>query len=68
MDQKTALKVLLEHSNFFSESSKTQILSQLDHLRDEEIKTLGKFLVLEKKKSLENAKQLKTAVESVLST
>ena len=65
MDKKSALKVLLQHSSFLNEKSKLQILEKLDRFSDEEIDTLGRFLALEKKKSLQNAVKIKHAVAMV---
>ncbi len=66
MDKKTALKVLLQHSSFLSEKSKSAILAKLDQFNDKEIDTIGSFLALEKKKSLQNAIKIKHAVKNIL--
>jgi len=66
MDQRTALKILLQHSYFLSEKSKLTILDHLDQFTDQEIKTIGRFLALEKNKSLKNAIKIKHAVKNIL--
>lgn len=66
MDQKTALKILLKHSYFLSEKSKSTILNHLDQFTNQEIETIGRFLALEKKKSLQNAIKIKHAVKNIL--
>lgn len=66
MDQRTALKILLQHSYFLSEKSKLTILDHLDQFTDQEIETIGRFLALEKNKSLKNAIKIKHAVKNIL--
>ena len=66
MDKKTALKTLLKHSFFLTEEAKLDILSKLDSMSEMEIDTIGKFLALEKEKSLENAQMISQAAQEVL--
>lgn len=66
MDKKAALKTLLTHSFFLTEEAKLSILSKLETMSEIEIETIGKFLALEKEKSLENARIISQAAEEVL--
>ena len=66
MDKKTALKTLIEHSFFLTEEAKLDILSKLNTMSEMEIDTIGKFLALEKEKSLENAKMISQAATEIL--
>jgi hypothetical protein len=66
MDKKTAVKTLLEHSFFLTEAAKSAILEKLDSMSEVEIDTIGKFLALEKEKSLENAQMISQAAGELL--
>ncbi len=66
MDKKTALRTLLKHSFFLTEVAKSAILEKLDNMSEVEIDTIGKFLALEKEKSLENAQMISQGVEELL--
>lgn len=65
MEKREALKVLLKHSFFLTEEAKQSILLKLDSFSDEEVDAIGRFLAVEKKKSLETARDIKEAVELV---
>jgi hypothetical protein len=66
MDKKTAVKTLLKHSFFLTEEAKNAILEKLDSMSEMEIDTIGKFLAIEKEKSLENAQMISQAAEELL--
>jgi hypothetical protein len=66
MDKKTAVKTLLKHSFFLTEEAKKAILEKLDSMSEIEIDTIGKFLALEKEKSLENAQMISQAAEELM--
>lgn len=55
MDKRQALKVLIEHSFLFPEEVKNKLLNKVETFTDEQVEELGKFLAMEKKKSLESA-------------
>lgn len=66
MDKKTAVKTLLKHSFFLTEEAKKNILEKLDEMSEMEIDTIGKFLAMEKQKSLENAQMISQAAKEIL--
>ncbi|MFA6814322.1 MAG: hypothetical protein GX943_04045 [Candidatus Pacebacteria bacterium] len=66
MDKKTAVRTLLKHSFFLTEEAKNAILEKLDSMSETEIDTIGKFLALEKERSLVNAQMISQAAEEVL--
>jgi hypothetical protein len=66
MDKKTAVKTLLKHSFFLTEEAKKNILEKLDEMSEMEIDTIGKFLAMEKQKSLANAQMISKAAKEVL--
>jgi len=66
MDKKEALLVLIHHSMFIPEKVKLELIGKIDELTDEQIDDLGKFLALEKKKSLENSGEMIEYIEKTL--
>lgn len=66
MDKKTALKTLVEHSYFISNTTKSELLAKMDTMSDDDVETLGRFLALEKKQSLVRGKQVITATNSLI--
>jgi len=57
-DKKEALKVLLKHTDIFSDEIKAQILLKLDDMSEEDIQSIGKFLALATKESIEKHDQI----------
>lgn len=57
-DKKEALKVLLKHTDVFSDELKAQILLKLDDMSDEDIQSIGKFLALATKESIDKHDQI----------
>ena len=53
MNKKTALITLVNSSYLLSDELKKEMLNRVDSFTDEQIDSLGKFLALQKKKSLE---------------
>lgn len=65
MDQKQALKILIEHCFLLTEQVKQKLYFKLPSMSDQDINSLGKFLALEKKKSIETNKQLIQSLEEL---
>lgn len=63
MNKKQALIVLIEHSFAIPEKTKEKILAKIDNFSDSEIETLGRFLALEKKQSLQQGQALLPLIE-----
>lgn len=66
MDKKDALRTLITHTTIFADDYKARLLAQIDNLSAEEIETLGKFLALEKKKSIENNQEMVAVLDQAL--
>lgn len=63
MNKKQALIVLIEHSLAIPDKTKEKILDKIDNFSDQEIETLGRFLALEKKQSLQQGQALLPLLE-----
>lgn len=57
-DKKEALKILLKHTDLFSDEVKAQILLKLDDMSEEDIQSIGKFLALATKQSIDKHDQI----------
>lgn len=64
-DKKEALKVLLKHTDVFSDELKAQILLKLDDMSDEDIQGIGKFLALATKESIEKHDQIMASLDEL---
>ena len=58
MDKKKALTVLISHSYILSDEAKKKLLAKVHTMSDQDIDTLGKFLAMEKKKSIEENQKM----------
>ncbi len=66
MDKQNALMILINHSFLLTDKAKSKLVSKLSGMTDEEIDNLGRFLALEKRKSLETAKQTIDDIDQML--
>lgn len=66
MDKKEALRTLIKHSFVLSDQTKEALVAKLDSLAAADIMAIGKFLAMEKKKSLEDGSKLIAAVDLLL--
>jgi len=64
-DEKAALKVLLKHTDVFSDELKAQILLKLDDMSDEDIQSIGKFLALATKESIDKHDQIMSNLDQL---
>lgn len=67
MDKKTALIILIKYSFFLEDAQKIDLIRRLDNLTDEQINKLGKFLALEKKKSIESIEVIDKFLDKIIS-
>lgn len=66
MSKRESLRVLIEHSYILSDEVKSKLLQRLDKLSDEDVYNLGRFLAIEKKKSLEAGEKIIESLDKVL--
>jgi len=66
MDKKKALSTLIKHSYVLTDEVKAQLLVKVDDISAEDITALGRFLALEKKRSLETSHQMIEHIDQVL--
>lgn len=66
MDKKEALLVLIQHSMFIPEKVKLELIEKIDQMTDEQINDIGRFLALEKKKSIEGSDEMISYIEKIL--
>ena len=66
MDKKTALITLLDNSFWISDPDKVIILQKIDTLTEEQIDSIGKFLVSERDFMLANEAQILDRTQKIL--
>jgi len=66
MKKKLALKILINHSFILAQDIKNKLLTKVDLMSDEDVYNLGRFLALEKKKSIESNKSMIESLERMI--
>lgn len=66
MDKKQALITLIKHTYLFTDEVKSQLIARVISMSDEDVYNLGRFLAVEKKKSIEENRKVITSLEALL--
>ena len=66
MDKKHALTILIKNSYIFTDEKKAEIILKIDEMNDDQVTTIGKFMVLDGHKPLQPADASENKLKNLL--